>query len=251
MSEARSSPSVSDVFMSYVEDQMQQFECGAHDASHMHRVADMALHIASKCEGSVNTQVVYVAALLHDMLDSKLVHEDEMEKREQDLRLLIDKEMKDNLTAVEVDLIFDIVKSVGYKNMIRDDWKPETMSVEYRCVQDADLLDAIGNIGVARCYAFGGKRKRALFTVVEEGNDKLTPEQYKASKGSGVEHFFDKLLRIKDMMTTNTGREIALSRHKRMCDYLIGIDEEIKETAGTNNKNEQSVLGKRLASFLV
>ena len=122
-------------------------------------------------------RVTYVAALMHDMMDSKLVPEGEdLEGLEKSLRQKVEKEMKDatpNWTDKDTDHVFTIVKSVGYKNMIRDDWNPQGMSLEYRCVQDADLLDAIGAIGVARCFAFGGKRNRELFTLEDVENRSL------------------------------------------------------------------------------
>lgn len=238
---------VSTEFLDWVKEKMAAFKCGAHDYAHVERVCRVASLIC-KQEGG-DQRVTYVAALMHDMMDSKLVPVGEdLKGLERVLRQKVEKEMegaspewKEEDTAH----VFTIVKSVGYKNMIRDDWKPQEMSLEYRCVQDADLLDAIGAIGVARCFAFGGKRNRTLFDLADVENSKPTAEEYKnKTGGSGVEHFFEKLLLIKDIMTTKAGKELALKRHNNMKIFLENVDEEV------NDGNEgESTLGKRLKTI--
>ena len=238
---------VSSDFLGWVKDRMAAFTCGAHDWSHVERVCRTAGIICRKEGGDL--RVTYVAALMHDMMDSKLVPEGEdLEGLEKSLRQKVEKEMKDatpNWTDKDTDHVFTIVKSVGYKNMIRDDWNPQGMSLEYRCVQDADLLDAIGAIGVARCFAFGGKRNRELFTLEDVENSKPTAEEYKnKTGGSGVEHFFEKLLLIHGMMTTKAGKEMALKRHNNMKMFLENVDEEVND-----GLEGESTLGKRLKAI--
>ena len=243
---------VSKAFLEWVRSKMEAFKCGAHDFAHVERVCRVAGFICEKERGDM--RITLLAALLHDMMDSKLIDKGEnLEDLEKSLRKRVEEEMKNEdikWTDSDTDHVFSIVKSVGYKNMIRDDWKPQEMSLEYRCVQDADLLDAIGAIGVARCFAFGGKRGRELFTLEDIENRKPTAEEYRnKTGGSGVEHFFEKLLLIKDIMTTKTGKEMAVKRHENMISFLVHIDEEINGgglQASPENLVEQSVLGKRL-----
>ncbi len=241
---------VSQQFLDHIDNKMQAFKCGAHDFAHVQRVAGLALHIASKeVANKPDLRVTYVAALLHDMLDSKLIEAGTEETLEKDLRTMVSKEMensKTEWTEANTDHVFDIVKSVGYKNMIKDDWNPQERSIEYQCVQDSDLLDAIGSIGVARCYAFGGKRARELFTLEDTENRAPTAEEYKNKKGgSGVEHFFEKLLLIKNLIITDTGKHIACARHKAMVQFLDNLSTEIADV----DENASNVLTKRLKQF--
>ena len=242
---------ISQNMLDHIDSKMQSFKCGAHDFAHVQRVSSLALHIADKEKAKKpDLRVTYVAGLLHDMLDSKLIEEGTEETLEKDLRDMVVKEMKssssgEDWTDAHTEHVFTIIKSVGYKNMIREDWKPNEMSIEYQCVQDADLLDAIGSIGVARCYAFGGKRARPLFTLEDVENHVPSAEEYKNSSkkgGSGVEHFFEKLLLIKDLIITDTGKEIAMRRHKAMVQFLDTLSSEIAEV----DELAAGVLTKRL-----
>jgi uncharacterized protein len=274
VSAAPGTPVVSKDFIDFVKEKMAAFKCGAHDWAHVERVSTAAVHIAAKEGGDV--RVTYVGALLHDMLDSKLVSPgDDLADLEAGLRTMVELEMKGKTPAwdeEQTNAVFTIVKSVGYKNMIRDDWKPQEMSLEYRAVQDADLLDAIGSIGVARCFAFGGKFASDLFGLEDVENTKPTAQEYADKSknrkgGSGVEHFFEKLLLIKDMMTTQTGTDMALVRHRHMVQFLHSLDVELNggdsEAAGgaaggggaaaaaaaADAAKVESVLGKRLRSL--
>jgi len=235
----------------FVQRVMQSFACGAHDYAHVERVCKLATLIARQ-EGA-DERVAYVGALVHDVLDSKLVLdagesrsiEEELvhllrqgsEGEEEDSSSSSSSSSSSYLSEQQVQEVLVIVKSVGFKNLLRKDFDPSALSIEYRCVQDADLLDAIGAVGVARCFAFGGKRARPLFGLPildADANARVTAEEYAVSSsaagtGSGVEHFFEKLLIIKDMMTTATGRRLALKRHTNMLSWLQNLDEELEE----------------------
>ncbi len=251
---AREMTSLSDVrkvvsqnFLDHISERMESFKCGAHDFAHVERVANVALHIANKeVAKNPDLKVTYVAALLHDMLDSKLIEAGKEETLEADLRAMVKKEMESSnteWTEAKTDHVFEIIKSVGYKNMIKEGWKPQERSIEYQCVQDSDLLDAIGSIGVARCYAFGGKRARQLFALEDIENRAPTAEEYKNKKGgSGVEHFFEKLLLIKDLVITDTGKEIAKVRHNAMVQFLDNLSSEIADA----DEDASHVISKRL-----
>ena len=221
---------VPEKLLSFVAKHMKSMNCGAHDVAHVHRVAKLARVIAAH-EGADQT-IAYVAGLVHDMLDSKLIDEENAATAEQVLVNILKNDMTEalpNWSDNDTERVLEICKTVGYKNLLKTDWNPQDRTLEYKCVQDADLLDAIGAVGVARCFAFGGKRGRLMFGVANTIGASITAEQYKAAKGSGVEHFFDKLLLIKDLMTTTTGSTMAIPRHNNMVQFLQSLNEELVE----------------------
>jgi uncharacterized protein len=100
----------------------------------------------------INIKVVYIAALCHDVLDSKLVSVEEVESKE----IVLKSRLLSFLNESDCEAVFEIINAVGYRKLLDPNHKPESRSIEYQCVQDADLLDAIGAVGVSRCYSFGG-----------------------------------------------------------------------------------------------
>ena len=218
-----------DHFYQFVSERIAQAKCPAHDLAHCKRVANLAVWIAEK-ETGVNIIVTYIAGLMHDMLDSKLYSSDSITTAETEVRKVLENES--SLNDSEVNHIISIVKSVGYKNMIRSDWDPYSLSVEYRCVQDADLLDAIGAIGVARCYAYGGRKNRNLFGVSKNLEESVSQASYlksQVSEESNVDHFFDKLLRIPSLIITSRGKEAADKRYTTMKLFLEQVDAELED----------------------
>lgn len=159
---------VPEEFMTFLCDCMKSFQCSAHDMAHVERVASLALHIASvegqnqskreiEADGSntkseINMKVVYIGALCHDVLDSKLVTAETARGNEKALR----ERLMTFMTDSECEEVFKIIHAVGYKKLLDPNHQPQSRSIEYRCVQDADLLDAIGAVGIGRCYSFGG-----------------------------------------------------------------------------------------------
>ena len=237
----------------FVELQMASFKCAAHSMDHVLRVMHMALRLARE-DGGCNEKVVCVAALLHDCLDSKLLAESAAEDAEQALLQQLrnttdEKEGSCFLNDTEIAQALFIVKNIGYRRLLDAAWDVSKQSLELRCVQDADLLDAIGCTGVARCYAFGGARNRCLFDLGEVviGHTDLTPAVYAASKGSGLEHFFEKLLRIPEIMSTASGARLAIIRKKRMLAFIRGWQEEAAE--GGVSAEYEEVLRLNLAAF--
>ncbi len=233
--------------VSFVERHMKGFNCGAHDMAHVYRVANVAQKIAA-LEGA-NQMIAYIAGLVHDILDSKLIEADNVASAEQMMTDILKNDMTATIpewTTADADHVIEICKSVGYKNLLKIDWNPQDRSAEYKCVQDADLLDAIGCIGIARCFAFGGKRNRAMFGVSDVVGSGITSEQYKqqSQHGTGVEHFFDKLLLIKDMMTTDTGTKMAKPRHEAMLTYLKSLEIELVdgEVPGAEETDMHAIL---------
>lgn len=222
---------VSQKVVEFVAARMAIANCAAHDINHCFRVANLSESIARK-ESGTNVKVAYYGGLLHDVMDHKLYGPEGTEATKTELLALLTEDS--SLTASDVTTIFEIINNVGYKNMIRPrtDFDPFALSTEYRCVQDADLLDAIGAIGVARCYAYTGRTNAKMFGgPVVSGALTVTREQYLLSQqskdASAVGHFFEKLLRIKDLIMTEEGKRLAAARHANMVAFLQQLDEEL------------------------
>jgi len=225
-------------FKIFITECMASFKCSAHDFAHCTRVSNLALKISEE-EAGADQKIIYISALCHDVLDSKLTTASESDSNEKQLVSLLD----EFLTANEISRVLDIIKSVGYKNLLKPDWLNSHQSVEYRCVQDADLLDAIGAVGISRCYSFGGGRNRDLFSLegyvqVQSHSDYLAQQQQSTSSFelSNLQHFFDKLLRIRSLLTTNVGRRMAQKRHDTMLLFLNAVAEELNDADITDGQ---------------
>lgn len=226
----------------YVDKHMTSFNCGAHDVLHAYRVANLAVQIAEveklKNGIDIDLRLVFISGLVHDVLDTKLINENDSSSIEDTLIKILSSYGTDEqkLTLSEANKVISIIKSVGYKNLLSPTYNVYEKSIEYRCVQDADLLDAIGAVGVGRCFAFGGRMKRSMFGGIDvDDKENLTQEKYKEQQkqnvGSGVAHFFDKLLKLKDMMSTVKGKELAVKRHQFMIDFLNQVDDELVDSS--------------------
>jgi len=217
--------------LSFVEQHMASFQCGAHHMDHVLRVCSLAQHLAV-LEGG-NQKVAVVAALCHDILDSKLISPHATQSTEE---LLVSALRQDSafLSEEEASLVLFISKNIGYRKLLDKNWfeSIDSQPVELRCVQDADSLDAIGAVGIARCFAFGGKRNRPLFDMRGViGTDPLSVAAYvqAGAAGSGLEHFFEKLLRLRRMMVTKSGETLAAKRQRHMLSWLRALQEELEE----------------------
>jgi uncharacterized protein len=181
-----------------------------HDWWHIYRVWNMAKHIA-QCEGA-NMLVVELAALLHDMDDHKIEGAD-AENLPNATQIL-------NNLGVDNDLInnvLNIIKQVSFKGA---NVKNIAKTLEASVVQDADRLDAIGAIGIARAFAYGGSKHRELYNPDSKPVLHTSFDEYKNSKGSTLNHFYEKLLLLKDMLNTNTAKKIAEKRHEYMKGFV-------------------------------
>ncbi|MBW2997617.1 HD domain-containing protein, partial [Candidatus Woesearchaeota archaeon] len=169
-----------------------------HDWWHVYRVWKTAIHIAEKEKADMF--IVQLAALLHDLADWKLYKGDDL------------KPVKDWLETLEIDnetadLVCEIVKNVSFKGAgVRSEI---TKTKEGMVVQDADRLDAIGAIGIARALAYGGHKGREIHNPDTKPVKHKTFEEYKSSKGTTINHFYEKLLLLKDRMKTETGKKMA------------------------------------------
>lgn len=200
-------------------------EGSGHDWTHTSRVWNLALRIA-QAEGA-DPMIVSLAALLHDIADWKLFDGDE---------LAGEAEIRGIMTASGVDHeVMDPVLTIISEVSFYGGGTPRPMSsLEGACVQDADRLDAIGAIGIARCFAYGGSRDRLIYDPEYTPQTAMTEDQYKASKVDTISHFYEKLLLLKDLMNTQTGKEMAELRHGVMTQFLSDFSREWDEAQQVN-----------------
>jgi len=181
-----------------------------HDWWHIFRVWNLAKYIADN-EGA-NREIVEMAALLHDMDDHKIDGADwqNLPNARKVLESVgINREQTERVVAV--------IGEVSFKGA-NVNTKPTTN--EACAVQDADRLDAIGAIGVARAFAYGGSKQRELYNPNEAPNMHATFEEYKNSKGCTLNHFYEKLFLLKEKLNTPTAKRIAVSRHRYMKGFV-------------------------------
>jgi len=191
---------------------------GGHDWFHIERVWKNALLIL-KDEPSAEPEIVSFAALLHDIADSKFNNGDETIGPEI-ARQFLESEGVEEEKIREVELIIRNISFKGGKEI-----SPYS-SLELQIVQDADRLDAIGAIGVARAFNYGGFKGRKLYDPEVAPNLEMTKEEYKSSAAPTLNHFYEKLLLLKDRMNTATGKKLAEERHVFMEKYLTQFFKE-------------------------
>ena len=185
---------------------------GGHDWFHIERVYKNTLLIAKKED--VDTLIVSLAALLHDIADPKFYDGDETIGPNIAREFLF----KQNVDSKIIEHVIAIIENISFKNSLESSIK--FTSKELKVVQDADRLDAIGAIGIARCFNYGGFKNRALYNPDIEANLKISKEEYKKSSAPTINHFYEKLLLLKDKMNTKTARLIAAERHVFMESFL-------------------------------
>ena len=185
-------------------------EGSGHDWWHIHRVVTNALKIQAE-EGG-DRDLIHLAALLHDVGDHKFHKEPDAQE------VLISELLRNEYCSQElIEKILAIVKQVSFKGGKENN---ELDSLEAKIVQDADRLDAIGAVGIARAFAFGGNRNRLMYHPDEAPKDFKNFEEYKNDNGHTINHFYEKLLLLKDKMQTATGKKIAEQRHEYMEGFL-------------------------------
>ena len=184
---------------------------GGHDWFHIQRVFNNAKLIV-KTE-SADEFIVSLSALLHDIADSKFHDGDETIGPKKATEFL----MSQNIDSIVIEHVVQIIKNISFKggNVMRT-----FSSKELDIVQDADRLDAIGAIGIARCFNYGGFKNREIFNPKIQPKLNMTKEEYKNSNTPSINHFYEKLLLLKDRMNTATGKRVAIERHKFMEKYL-------------------------------
>jgi len=194
----------------FVKDTLKNAE-GGHDWFHIERVLNNSRLIA---EGeNADLEIVELGALLHDIADSKFHNGDES------VGPKVASDFLRNQQASEetIDHVVKIIENISFKGGNIDQ---KFSSSELDIVQDADRLDALGAIGIARTFNYGGFKGRGLYDPEIEPNLNMSKKEYKASNAPTINHFYEKLLLLKDRMNTETGRKIAEERHAFMVSYL-------------------------------
>jgi len=195
----------------FVKEKLKNAE-GGHDWFHIERVYKNTLLIAKK--ENVDTLVVSLAALLHDIADPKFYDGDETIGPNIARQFLF----KQNVDSKIIEHVVAIIENMSFKNSLEP--REKFTSEELKVVQDADRLDAIGAIGIARCFNYGGFKNRVLYNPKILPNLSMTKEDYKNSSAPTINHFYEKLLLLKDKMNTSTGKLLALQRHEYMERFL-------------------------------
>ena len=181
-----------------------------HDFWHIHRVTTMSKKIA-KIENA-NGYICELAALLHDVADEKLIdNEDEGIKK---IENFLEENQVDN---EDIKHIIEIISTMSYKGGTN---KKAMRTLEGKIVQDADRLDAIGAIGIARCMCYTGAKQRPIYEPNENIRENMTLDEYRSNKGNAINHFYEKLLKLKGQMNTKTAKELAEGRHKFLEEFL-------------------------------
>ena len=186
-----------------------------HDYFHAFRVFRMATHIATK--ENANLEIVQLAALLHDVDDIKLSPETHAEKT--NARSFLAANNIDEIMICEICQIIDEISYAGNDSVI-----PKTL--EGKCVQDADRLDAIGAIGIARAFAYGGNHNRLMYHPDIKPNMDMGKEEYNNHVSTTINHFYEKLFRLTELMNTCTAKDIAKGREIYMKDYISEFMDE-------------------------
>jgi len=194
----------------FVQKELEKAE-GGHDWFHILRVYNNALLISK--DEDVNPLVLALGALLHDIADSKFHDGDETVGPKVARTFLFE----NNVDSKIIEHVVKIIKHISFKG---GNEAQTFSSLELDVVQDADRLDAIGAIGIARTFNYGGFKNRKIFDPSIKVNLEMTNEEYKASTAPTINHFYEKLLLLKDRMNTKTGKKIALERHKYMEQFL-------------------------------
>ena len=192
-----------------------------HDRWHIYRVWKTAKEIASK--ELVDTLTVELGSLLHDIADFKFYDGDE------EIGPRKAREFLESLHVAEDVIVHveNIIRNISFKGISN---KQKFKSPELDVIQDADRLDALGAIGIARTFSFGGHKNIQMYNPDIKPNIHMTKDEFIKGKTTTINHFYEKLLLLKDIMNTKTGKDMAQHRHEFMEKYL---EEFYKEREGT------------------
>ena len=196
--------------IAFVKQQLANAE-GGHDWFHIERVLKNAENIAKGED--CNLEIVQLGALLHDIADSKFHNGDETVGPKV-AREFLEIQSVDEETIQHV---INIIDNISYKG---GNFEKKFTSKELDIVQDADRLDALGAIGIARAFNYGGFKNRTLYNPEIAPNLSMSKDEYKKNDSPTLNHFYEKLLLLKDLMNTQTGKQIALERHRYMENFL-------------------------------
>lgn len=210
-----------DKTVSFVKDTLKNAE-GGHDWWHIKRVWNNAKNIAQ--HEDVNLLVVELGALLHDIADSKFHNGDETVGP----RVATEFLQSIDVNQEVIDHVVKIIENISFRGSLHEQ---SFSSPELSVVQDADRLDGLGAIGIARTFNYGGHKNRAIYDPNIKPNLNMTKEEYKSNDGHTINHFYEKLLLLKDLMNTEQGRKMAKNRHEFLESYLEQFFSEWKAEA--------------------
>ncbi|MFL6516895.1 MAG: HD domain-containing protein [Bacillus sp. (in: firmicutes)] len=193
----------------FVRNQLGEDATG-HDWFHIDRVRRNSLHICKE-EKAGEAFVIEMAALLHDIPDEKL--NDSIEKGEEKLDSFLQTIPLADKDKEHIKQIIATISFKGGKHTL-------LFSIEAEIVQDADRLDAIGAIGIARAFAYGGKKGQPIYDPSIKVRDEMSLEEYRKGKSTSIHHFYEKLLKLKDLLNTATARKMAEGRQQMMETFL-------------------------------
>ncbi|CAF0981068.1 unnamed protein product [Brachionus calyciflorus] len=209
----------------------------SHDWNHVERVYKNAMFLIEQ-EKKLNENLVYdleviqLAALFHDIIDFKYDHDKSKSLDQIAQDRLGEFFSRFNLSMDKQEQVLHIILNISWRKELEMGQKSDRIPIELKIVRDADRLDAIGAVGVARCMAFSGAKNRPIYIEGVEPIHNMTAEQYNnqtiKNESTAINHFYEKLLLIKDKMQTQTGKKMALERHEFMLQYLNQFDTEIK-----------------------
>jgi uncharacterized protein len=202
--------SLLDRTMLFVKEKLENAE-GGHDWFHIERVYKNAILISK--EEDCDITIVKLGALLHDIADSKFHGGDESVGPKIAREFL----SSENVSEEIISHVINIIENISFKG---GNFEKKFTSKELEIVQDADRLDAIGAIGIARTFNYGGFKNRQLYNPEILPNLNMSKEEYKNSDAPTINHFYEKLLLLKDKMNTDTGKKIAQERHLYMETFL-------------------------------
>ena len=190
-------------------------EYSGHDYFHTLRVYQLTKEIAIKEDA--NAEITELVALLHDVDDIKL--SPKTHKNKDNARKFL---IENNIEKEVIDLICDNISEISYKGV---DTVPGK-TIEARIVQDADRLDALGALGIARAFAYGGHHQRVMYDPDIKPCLNMTEEEYRNHVSTTINHFYEKLFNLKKLMNTKTAKKIAENRENYMKEYLIRFIDE-------------------------
>lgn len=195
----------------FVKEKLEGAEAG-HDWFHIERVWKLAKKIG-ETEKDCDPDVVELSALLHDIADPKFHNGDET------IAPRISREFLEsqNVPNETIEKVLFVIENISFKNRSQ---APTNPSIELKIVQDADRIDAIGAIGIARTFNFGGFKNNPMYDPNVQPDLNMSKEQYKKSNGTTINHFYEKLLLLKDLMNTEHGKKMAQERHDYMLNFL-------------------------------
>ncbi|RNA34376.1 phosphohydrolase [Brachionus plicatilis] len=219
----------------FVKDSMKSND-PSHDWNHVERVYKMSVYLANaekKLDQNLqfDLDVVELAALFHDIVDFKY-NTDKSNLDEISEKILNDFLSQFNYPKQKIDKIFYIISNISWRKQLEASSKEGDVPFELKVVRDADRLDAIGAIGVARCMAFTGAKNRPFYQKDLKPIENMTADQYNKqtvkNDSTAINHFHEKLVKIKDKMLTETGKKLALDRHNFMVQYLDQFEKELQ-----------------------